>query len=291
MGSFIQLKWTESNTEVVNLITKLNTKKATTLSLNSTFTPLSSVKADITDTSSKGVTYVAKLPLTEDISYDFRSNFQSASGMAGSVGDLVGRLKSWQSALGGTTQSFYQIFDYQIWENTEPLKINLEVTFTLQDNALYDVALPVWSLCGLTAISSLGNSANPTGYSVPGLNLRNMNNVDDSSLGGDDSTSPTASASTEARADNALKADLGSKFLSFHSAEFVDPMMLVTEAKPTFSQIHTQSGLPAFAKVQLQLQTVKPASDTSIFRALLREASKASNTSITTAVTSVLSNL
>lgn len=257
MGSYVRLSWTERNTNVINLITKKEAAKIKTLSLNAGFSSLSSVSTDLIKQSTDGVVFVVKAPLLEDITHDYRSNFGPASEVAAGIADLGARIKTALSAVSGTTAGIFQIFDYQVWDNTEPVKINLELTFATETDTLYDVVLPTLSLCGLTALTS--NTGG--GWSVPGVNLRNMQKV---------SAAPSSgtTAASSAKSDPPVYKDPGSKFISFVSSTYVDEHMMVMEAKPTWSKIHTDSGYPAYSKVQLQLQSVNPASDLKLFNAI-----------------------
>lgn len=256
MGSFVKIGWVEKNVNVTKLVFNIQQQKLKSFSLGASFDSLSSVNTTKNATSAGYFTeFEVKAPVNEDITYDFRSNFIPAAELAAGIADLAGRLKTVLGAVSGTTSSIFNIMDYQVWDNTEVVKINIELTFKTETNALYDVVLPTLSLCGTTAITKLATG----GFAVPGMNLKNMG----------EATPVEGAKPTKEEVSPEQLAGTNAKFVSFESSVYKNNYMLVTEAKPTWSKISTDAGYPAYSKVQLQIQGLSPITDTELFAAVM----------------------
>ena len=267
MATRIQLQWIEYNTDVVDRMAEL--KRLTPSTLDAT-TTLNDVETITIDSGLDFDTITAHALLSDEYSLDFRSNFTSAVDMFGgnSVSSLLQTITKAQSVLTGTTSSLTALFDYQLWEKTEPIKLNVEVTFMLDTNAELDVWLPTMSLCSLAALTEYDGS-----YLVPGIHFDNLRLVEsgrkkeqgDPGNGGD---------SVDAKSLQPIDAirnggtQFKSKFLSITMPAFSNELMLVNDAKPTFSKHVDEKGYPIWSKVQLDLQTLFPASSDQLFRGL-----------------------
>ena len=266
MATRIQLQWTEYNNNIASVLRDTKNLKPTVLDATMTLNDVDTISVE----TSNGYNVVtAHALLTEDYSLDFRSNFTSALDRFGgnSIGSLLQYINQFQSTLTGTTSKLTAFFDYQLWEKTEPIKLNLEVMFMLDTDAYLDVYLPTMSLCSLSALTEYEGS-----YLVPGIhfsNLKLVNEQQSNTQGGGANSGKLPNSKSDNPLVNlaANGPQIKSKFLSITMPGFQNDLMLVNDAKPTFSKHPDETGYPIWSKVQLDLQSLLPASSDQLFKA------------------------
>lgn len=269
-SSFVKLSWYEPNENIVRFMQNKSAQKSSeqfslsAIGLNQPYVSYESATSQ--DNPQKGIKFSIRVPIVEDIPLDFRTNFQEI-GDKFDPGGLVSTFSTFQSAT-GVTSSFAQIFQYPIWQKTENVKLNLELVLAVQTDALLDVIIPALSLSNLCAISQIGGG-DSTSYRVPGININNFSSVNQTASGVGGTSQPNgvvkSTNTSKEQAEDKFKADSYSKFIELNLPFYENSLMLVMEAKPSFSSLQTESHLSAYAKVSLQLQSLFPANDVDIY--------------------------
>jgi hypothetical protein len=270
MGMYAKLKWNEYNPKVVQKISddKIRKQAGSTFSLNE----WGQKGADIITTATTGgdvqnavATFTLTVPIVEEIQTEGRSNFSSVSQViGGNIVNLLERYNKLQASLAGKVNaSLTDLFDYQVWDKTEPLRINLEVNLTTKTDVIYDVILPAQSLQALAGLSKSSTGS----YAVPGVSLSNASSLKE---GNETPASTGITSVTDVSADEErLRNEPLSKFIELSLPMFYSKTMLVVEARPQYSSTSavtlTGQEYPASCKVTLQLQSLFPMYDGLIF--------------------------
>lgn len=269
MGMFVELKWKEYNNDLIQKITDIKRVKEETqfYSLNEWGQQESVFDVGEISKDHEGIDLTLRLPIIEEVQFDGRSNFVAASDFfGGQMVSTIQRFANIFSAMSGTATSLSALFDYQLWDKTEPLRLSLEVTLSTQTNVLYDVVYPAESLMNLSALTHRDNG----GFAVPGVNLANFKEVQRGYLKENKikNSEPTGVSEIQ-KNESALLNIPYSKFIEVSMPMFHSKGMLVVESRPQWNSqtAITSAGeeYPASVKVSLQLQSLFPMDDTLIF--------------------------
>lgn len=241
MGNEVILEWRESEE-----------------ALQEIFNSAQAIRTRDTDTSVtiKGDKVQAVVPLLEDFTLDIKSSFKSASSViqefGGGIAALVQKMQTLQNVFGGTVSQSQNIWELQIWDKTQPIRLDFEVLFYTKTNPLADVLAPILSLLNLTVLSRIKGDGSVT-YRVPGVHAKNLTTL---KL---DATAEELESSTK---DGAGLDPTQAKIINLRIPGVITLKDCILEtAKPTFSKEKTKSTIPLWGKLQMGIQTVWPASD------------------------------
>lgn len=199
-----------------------------------------------------------KIPITEEISIEARSSFTGAAdkfGLGGNIVNLVRTVTNVASVSGGRGSKINNLFDLQVWDNTEPLAIPLSLFFYVKDNPVYDVMVPVLSLTSTTVLRDPGSDQS---YFTPGFNLSTYSKA----RHGGETNKITAPASEEDGEEQEYGVEKNGVLDYVRIPGVVKIKNCFTRsATPTFSKEVTESGIPLWAKLDIELSSALPASD------------------------------
>jgi hypothetical protein len=183
------------------------------------------------------------LILEEDVTISLSSSFSPLfGGFSGNKAKMIDQIGAFSGDVLGAEFAFstkFKEFGFQIWDNTDPLSINVTVTFNLgimgRWDALTEVYRPAIALASLPL---------PTvGGTVGGGTLENLQ--------------PPGPPST-----SLIEGDYGGKYkpISMQVGRILYvSQIIVKKAEPTFSAETDESGNPIWAKVNLDIQSVETA--------------------------------
>lgn len=190
-------------------------------------------------------------PLTNNVTLDVKSSFKSASSVLPSS-DLLKKMFNLQNVLQGSVSRFQQYFDLMVWENTAPVRLNVELMLYTKTDPFADVYQKAMGLVSNTILIKDGDK-----FRLPGVSGANL--YDFISSSGQNDTQTQASVRG---LDNALATVNLSKTrvvsLEIPGIIYLDKCILES-AKPTFSKEVTESGYPLWCKVQADFVSIFPA--------------------------------
>lgn len=212
-------------------------------------------------------TITITLPLTEDITLDVKTNFKKAESVIPG-GRIVSGLKTmftFANVLAGTTSQMQHMWDLQVWDSTNPIRLDFEILLYTKTDAMADVVAPLISLMSLTVLSRVGGpDSKKTIFYVPGVNLSNLGEFKKSG----EKLAGIATSGAEGKKDKEIDPKR-TKILKVRvpGIIFLDTC-IVDNAKPTYSKERTEEGYPLWAKLQMGIQTAWPANDSMLLNEL-----------------------
>lgn len=232
-----------------------------------------------------GVT--VRVPILEDFTYEVKSNFESQadaiSSFGGIASSIIGLFQALNklSALGGETGMGNEFLNFQVWQNTEPFRMNLRTTFHRNEDPYGDVYLPAITLMTQSIMSEVGFPGRPR-LILPGVNAKNKDLINRAredkskkeSLSDPGQTKPTdfGTVVNNKQLVRAFQTD-GNKILNAFRIYSktgnnervnlleVAPCFIET-AKPTWSKNQTESGYPLWCEMDVTVQSIFSAVDT-----------------------------
>jgi hypothetical protein len=229
------------------------------------------------------------IPLLEDISVEANSSFQGLDTIFPLAGRIDRILKAVSSISGqGSSGSLSNIFNYEMWQKTEPISLNFKTILYTKTNPFLDVWLPVAMLTSQSILSAIRDTKNKkTIYKLPGISLGGVRKFQaqmarEASIGDPSTTSinpKTKKKYTETELDKLAKEEekkdkqAEEDYKASKSFEklctvripgimIISPCMVVS-AKPTFSKQYSRINgkpFPIWAEIELQIKSVSPAS-------------------------------
>jgi hypothetical protein len=200
----------------------------------------------------KGIKYnysftknVISVPLLDDILLEVQSQFSSFGELIPQVKSILEIAATAQSSLtaqvGGNVLNLLNKFDIPTWKKTDPLRFQTTLTFYAGKNGAYeDVFLPITDLTNYVMLIKTGNS-----YRTPGINLKNVTKVGQNGNKG-----------------RGVVGSTGARLMSvFIPGMVYIPQAFLRAARPTFSKYLTTSGYPVWGKLDVQFESLVPASD------------------------------
>ena len=191
--------------------------------------------------------FMYKIPIKDNISLEFRTNYKALSDLAGGiVGSGVELFKGVGSAT-GQLSGLASYFDLQLWEKTEPMQFQLEALFFTESNSFLDVIVPMKSLESLTVLSKddAGN------FRTPGINISNFGTIQ------------KANQNNQVNQEdffNQLK-EIG-KFVKIDIPGRVKlDVCLLESVTPEYSSETTDDGSPLWGKLDMRFVSLFPAND------------------------------
>lgn len=234
--------------------------------------------------------------LHEDWSLEVKSNFQSyaeamgsVSSIAGSLQGIIDKLKTARGLGLGSTNIGGDYNKFLVWKDTEPINLNLTLTFETKTDPYFDVFLPVNLLLSRTMITPINdyeakvpgffagllssktssNGTTTTETVKPGTGeggptpVKNLQTLIESVGGNGKILSSFGILFRNLADDNAsVNTSLSSSTIGYgyKSLITISPSFILS-VKPTYSKDRTTSGIPLYAKVEVQVQSLFSAMD------------------------------
>jgi hypothetical protein len=173
--------------------------------------------------------------------------------------NFAGNILSAGGTLDPGLVSIQNVLSAPKWTRTNPITLSIRLGFYTRSNAFADVYLPMEELVSLSIIKIDKIPGQKSTYSVPGINLGNM---DQASLTFMDKNEQ------EKRALNAFKS-------GNFSTQLIDVFIpgiifiqnaLVETSRPTFSKQKTESGWPLWGELELNIKSLTPATSDNFLR-------------------------
>lgn len=217
------------------------------------------------------------IPIVDDFSFDLASSFQSKADvlqelpLLGSISNLFQTINKITAASQGTISKSNEIYKMQVWENTDPFRMNLRAVLNTETDPYTDVWLPAMLLSSQT-IFSIVNGAIHT----PGINDRafkstiQKNEQSSETNTGGSGKDPGKDVSKEQQ--KKLLEDTPSKIIEKFSIVTTNALnesvtlleigiAIISKAKPEFSKEQTESGYPLWCELDLEVQSAFSAND------------------------------
>jgi hypothetical protein len=180
---------------------------------------------------------VISIPLLDDVLIEVQSQFSSFGEMVPQVQSVLQLATSVQSNItgqvAGSLLHLLNKFDIATWKKTDPLRFQTTLTFYAGQNGAYeDVFRPMTDITNYVMLTKTGNS-----YRTPGVNLKTI-------------------------AKSGVSASAGARLVSvFIPGMVYVPQAFIRSARPTFSKYITTAGFPVWGKIDVQFESLIPASD------------------------------
>ncbi len=189
---------------------------------------------------------VQSIPITNDIQINIGSSFKSASSIHSSMGKMMD-IMSIYNAFSGNTNDIQAMFDFQMWEKTSPLELNIEVIFYTKTDPIKDVLSPAVSLMSLTILKNKEGH----NYEIPGVSLSTLS-----------AYMKKENKAKEKNFDTNVKVKEKARIVAFRIPGLVRvDKAIVKSAKPTVNKEITESKAPLYIKLDLTLESIYPACD------------------------------
>lgn len=234
--------------------------------------------------------------LHEDWSMEVKSNFQSYAEAMGSVSSIASTLqgiiekfRTAGSLNSGTTSIAGDYNKFLVWKDTEPINLSLTLTFETKTDPYYDVFIPVNLLLSRTMITPISDyNAKVPGFFAGLLSSKNSSSGTTTTetarpgtgVGGPTAVTNLANLISEVQGNGKILNSFGILFrnltddsapvnTSLNSSTVgygYKPLLTISPSfilsvKPTYSKDRTTSGIPLYAKVEVQVQSLFSAMD------------------------------
>jgi len=265
MAHHIRIGWTEINPSMVGLYQNtISSFPRLASGATSPSTALSNyrLKGDVgTDPyGNPKVDFSLDMEILEDIDMEVVSDFDTAESDI-PFAELLSSLGRINSLVSGVEPGILNLFKVPTWKSTQPLRIPLAPILYTKYNSLLDVYIPGMSLVSMSALKRIPNT---NAYKVPGVYLGNLGGA----LKARDDAKP-ARNQVKTTAEEDVKIAAARSNSNFISIEIDGLIRLDTcflaGCKPKWSKQKTESGVPLWCALDMQIQTFLPASDTDLF--------------------------
>jgi hypothetical protein len=179
-----------------------------------------------------------------------------------------------QSLSGKASNNINNLFNYQLWQQTEPLKLNFKTILFTKTDCYRDVVVPAYHLIKHTIIDdevteeATDKTAAKITYKLPGISLANLRQLS-LSQGLDDKPSLPSGTGKDKKGKEVKDALANLKVqsnwigLEIPGILYV-PRMLIISAKPTYSKQKCSSSTsgkkhPLWVEMDMQMESVEPA--------------------------------
>jgi hypothetical protein len=185
------------------------------------------------------------VPLLDDILLEIQSQFSSFGEMVPQIREILELGTTLQSSIAGhvgeTLLDVLNKLDVATWKRTEPLKFQTTLTFFNGERGAYlDVFKPITDLTAYTMLVKDGSV-----YKTPGANIRTISTV-------------TEKGKSKSKITKTKEARLVTVYIP--GIAYI-PYCFIRTARPTFSKYRTTSGYPVWGKLDVQFESLTPASD------------------------------
>lgn len=181
---------------------------------------------------------VYELPLTEDISPQIESNFESIKDYMGSfLSGILDKVKTTTTATGGYSKQIETLYSVQLWKETKPVTLNMTCSLYVKNSPFDDVFLPYYALTSQCIPSQTFDGSGR--FVVPGINLMNYQR-----------------AVSEGKTSSPDEAKIVS--VEIPGVIYLEKAY-VFKAQPTISQYRTESGIPLYIDLDLEIHSIRPA--------------------------------
>ena len=196
-----------------------------------------------------GVPMILAEPLTINLSSSFEPLFSGSSNLQKNANVVGGLIRDFTAGEFGFSGQMEQM-GYQIWSKSDPLAINITVTFHVDKtnvNAFQQVYLPTIALSMLPLPArQIGGILSPPGPSV-------------AALLGEEGQDTTGLDGLSQYPDYVRRAASGGKLSLEIGRVLRVPSVIVLKAEPTWAIETDEDGYPIWSKVALDIQSVMAA--------------------------------
>jgi hypothetical protein len=119
-----------------------------------------------------------KYLINDDIQLSANSSYTTLNEFfsMGELGSLIDKTISTEGALTGVVKqshaNYRNIFNFSLWDKTEPMTINLKITLYSKTDPLIDVMIPAYLIMGHAGLDKILDESSPEQrYAVPGLSF------------------------------------------------------------------------------------------------------------------------
>jgi hypothetical protein len=246
------------------------------------------------DDSGTSVAINLDLDITEDFTYEIKSNYQNyGDALSGLpfVGTLLGYMETANnlSGVGGKSTDSSEWLKFQVWKETEPFKMTFKFVLSTYTDPFIDVYAPAMALSSMSILSPVENSGGGINFYTPGVNSSAIGglsrNPSKTSKTPDSKSTDTfdTSGNKNTTLDQLItssskiiqefilwspKVDGGTAYKKEGSKANVPGVPLlkikncfIETAKPTWSKDRTASGIPIWCELELGIQSIFSAND------------------------------
>lgn len=143
---------------------------------NTTFKSESSLRGESSTTDIDRRDILFNYLINEDIQLSANSSYVTLNELfdLNTAGDLVDKTISTEGAVQGVYSKLHSnyrnMFNYSLWEKTEPMNISLKIVLYSKTDPLIDVVIPAYMIMGHAGLDKI-NSSSGINFAVPGISF------------------------------------------------------------------------------------------------------------------------